>query len=118
VAVRSGLFDRFAGRNAVAGELAAAQTECCGGRQRARQNCERKSARVTDATPNPDEVVMIVMGLSVSAAVADDGLGLAHRAAAREQAQGNHPGSELSSVSGNAIKRITAGVKARRDRSR
>jgi hypothetical protein len=61
---------------------------------------------------------MVVVGLSESPAVTDDGLTLAHRAAARKQAQRNHPGSELSSVSGSAIKRITAGVKARRDRSR
>jgi hypothetical protein len=62
--------------------------------------------------------VVVVVGLAESASVADDGVASAHRAAAWEQAQRNYPGSELSSVSGNAIKRITAGVKARRDRSR
>jgi hypothetical protein len=58
------------------------------------------------------------VGLAEPPAVADDRLALAHRAAAREQAQWSYPGSELSSVSGSAIKRIRAGVKARRDRSR
>jgi hypothetical protein len=48
----------------------------------------------------------------------NDAVAPAHWAKPREQIQGNHPGSELSSISGNEIKRITAGVKARRDRSR
>src|SRR5215471_9670774 len=52
------------------------------------------------------------------AAMANDALTVAHRTAARQQAERDHPGSELSLPSGSAINRITAGVKARRDRSR
>jgi hypothetical protein len=69
-AVRSGLFERLAGANAVAGELAAAHAECSGRRQRSRQNGEGESAGVTDATANPDEVVVVVVGLTEPAAVA------------------------------------------------
>ena len=69
---------------------------------------------MTDAASNPDEVVAVVVGLSVPAAMADDGLAAAHRATARQKAERDHPGSELSFVSGSAINRITAGVKVRR----
>jgi hypothetical protein len=48
----------------------------------------------------------------------DDGVPATVRAAPGEQRQGErfHPGSDLSCGSGSAIKRITAGVKARSDR--
>ena len=49
--------------------------------------------------------------------MADDGLFPAHRARAGQEAQRNYPGSVLSFGSGSEINRITAGVKARRDRS-
>jgi len=113
-----GLIDGFAGGYAVAGEPTAAQAEDGRGRQRAGQDGERKSAAMTNAASNPDEVVEVVVRLSEATTVADYRVVSAHRAAARKQAQRNYPGSTLFSVSGNAIKRITAGVKARRDRSR
>src|ERR1019366_1647340 len=40
-----------------------------------------------------------------------------NRTSPREEDQRDHPGSMLSFASGSAIKRITAGMKARRDRS-
>jgi len=46
----------------------------------------------------------------------DDRLTAANRALPWEEIQRDHPGSILSFASGSAIKRITAGVKARRDR--
>jgi hypothetical protein len=46
----------------------------------------------------------------------DDRVTTANRASPWEQIQRDHPGSILSFASGSAIKRITAGVKARRDR--
>jgi hypothetical protein len=46
--------------------------------------------------------------------MADDRVVVAYRASPRETVQGDHPGSMLSFASGSAIKRITAGVKARR----
>jgi hypothetical protein len=46
--------------------------------------------------------------------MADDGVVVASRASPREEVQWDHPGSTLSFASGSEIKRITAGVKARR----
>jgi hypothetical protein len=46
--------------------------------------------------------------------MADDGVVMPNRTAPRQKFQGDHPGSVLSFASGSAIKRITAGVKARR----
>jgi hypothetical protein len=108
----------FASDHALAGQLAAAQAEGRRGRQGARQNREGDSAGMTDAASNPDALVPVVVSLPESSTMSDDGLAMAYGAAARKQAQGNHPGSELSFISGGAIKRITAGVKARRDRPR
>ena len=46
--------------------------------------------------------------------VADDRAVPANRTSPRQEVQRDHPGSMLSFASGSAIKRITAGVKARR----
>jgi hypothetical protein len=46
--------------------------------------------------------------------MADDRVLLANRTPPRQEVQGDHPGSTLSFASDSAIKRITAGVKARR----
>jgi len=56
----------------------------------------------------------VVVGLAEPAAVASDRIILAERAQPRQEMQRHYPGSMLSLVSGSAIKRITAGVKARR----
>jgi len=61
--------------------------------------------------------VPIIVALAKSPSVADDGVVLANRTAPRQKFQGYCPGSMLSFASGSAIKRITGGVKARRDRS-
>ena len=63
--------------------------------------------------PFPHAVVVRVFE---ALSVPDDGPLAAKRAEPREQVQGDlgHPGSVLSSGSGSAIKRITAGVKAGR----
>jgi hypothetical protein len=60
--------------------------------------------------------VALVVSLLASASMADDRVPAANRTAAWQlrQANFNYPGSALSSVHGSAIKRITAGVKARR----
>ena len=60
--------------------------------------------------------MLVVVRLSPAASVADNRVAIADRAVARQlrQADLSYPGSALSSVAGNAIKRITAGVKARR----
>jgi hypothetical protein len=46
--------------------------------------------------------------------MANDGMGPTDRTSPWQQVQWDHPGSTLSFASGSAIKRITAGVKARR----
>jgi hypothetical protein len=56
----------------------------------------------------------VIVGLAESPSVADDRVVLANRTSPRQAIQRNYPGSMLSFVSGSAIKRITAGVKARR----
>jgi hypothetical protein len=60
--------------------------------------------------------VSVIVGLPEPPAVANDGVVLAERAQPRQKMQRHYPGSLLSLVSGSAIKRITAGVKAAADR--
>jgi hypothetical protein len=60
--------------------------------------------------------VLIIVALTPSPPVADDRVVVANRASPREKFQRDHPGSALSSASGSAIKRITAGVRAAADR--
>jgi hypothetical protein len=69
---------------------------------------------MTDSTPHPNAFVPVVVGLTESPSMADDRVVLANRTSPRQEVQGDHPGSMLSFTSGSAIKRITAGVKARR----
>jgi hypothetical protein len=69
---------------------------------------------MTDSAPCPNAFVPVVVGLAEALAVADDRVVPANRALPRQEVQWDHPGSLLSFASGSAIKRITAGVKARR----
>ena len=71
---------------------------------------------MTDPTTHPNAFVTGIVGLAGSPAMADDRVIAANRAQPREKIKRDHPGSMLSFASGSAIKRITAGVKARRDR--
>ncbi len=71
---------------------------------------------MTDSASHPDAFVPVVVGLSGTPSMADDRVVPANRTSPRQETQGDHPGSMLSFASGSAIKRITAGVKARRDR--
>jgi len=85
-----------------------------GRRQPIRQDREGLPARLTDSAPHPQAGAPVIVALTKSPAVADDGVVLANRTAPRQKLQRDHPGSVLSFASGSAIKRITAGVKARR----
>jgi len=114
--VRGGSLQRFVVGDALAGQLAATQGVWSRRREHARQNREGDSAAMTDAASNPDEIVPVIVSLPESPAVSDDGLRTTHGTATRQQAQWDHPGPLLSFFSGSAIKRITAGVKVRRDR--
>jgi hypothetical protein len=69
---------------------------------------------MTDPAPHRHAFLLVVVGLTESPSMADDCAIPADRALPRQQAQWDHPGSTLSSASGSATKRITAGVKARR----
>ena len=69
---------------------------------------------MTDSTPYTNAFVPVVVGLAESPSVAYDRVSPANRTLPRQEVQGDHPGSLLSFSSGSAIKRITAGVKARR----
>jgi hypothetical protein len=81
-----------------------------------RQDRKRLATKMTDSTPDPDGSASVIVALTKPPSMADDGMRQTNRAPSRQQRQGNYPGSALSFVSGSAIKRITAGVKACRDR--
>jgi hypothetical protein len=83
-------------------------------RRPGRQDRECPVARPAQSTPDADDIVDLVMGLFAPLAMADDRLVTAQRAPPWQhpQRESGHPGSILSSASGSAIKRITAGVKA------
>jgi len=69
---------------------------------------------MTDSASCPNALVPVVVGLAEPSSMADDRVAPTNWALPRQQIQGDHPGSMLSFASGSAIKRITAGVKARR----
>ena len=83
-------------------------------RQPVRQDSKRLPAQSTNPATHPDAFMLVVVRLPEPPPVANDGAIAAQRAQPWQQMQRNYPGSMLSLVSGSAIKRITAGVKARR----
>lgn len=85
------------------------------GRRPCGQNREGFPARPTPPAANPDPIMPLVVRLLAPPAVTDDGPVAAYRTPSWQQSQRkwDHPGSVLFSASGNAIKRIKAGVKAR-----
>jgi hypothetical protein len=108
------LLGRFAGADPLTGLLSAAQAVMAGRRQPVGQDGEGLPARLTNPASCPDAFVLVVVGLPESPPVADDRVVPANRAQSRQELQRDYPGSMLSFESGSAIKRITAGVKARR----
>ena len=80
------------------------------------QDCEGLLAWTAEAPANPDLLVPLVMSLFKPPSVTNDGPVAAKRAHSGKQRERElaHPGSILFSGSGNAIIRITAGVKAGR----
>jgi hypothetical protein len=69
---------------------------------------------MTDSAPHQHVFMLVVVGLAEAPSMTDDRVAPTDRALPRQQTQWDHPGSILSFASGSAIKRITAGVKARR----
>ena len=112
--MRRCLLSSVAGDDPLAGLLPARHAEMSRRRQPVRQDGEGLPARPTNPAPHPDAIVLVVVGLAEPPAVADDRVVLAERAQPRQEMQRHYPGSMLSLASGSAIKRITAGVKARR----
>ena len=112
--MRRCLLSSVAGDDPLAGLLPARHAEMPRRRQPVRQDGEGLAARPANPTPHPDAIVLIVVGLAKPPAVANDRVVPAERAQPRQEVQRYYPGSMLSLASGSAIKRITAGVKARR----
>ena len=108
------LLSCIAGAEPLTGLLSAAQAVVTGRRQPIRQDGEGFLTRLTDPAPHPDAFVFLIVALTESPSVADDRVVTANGTSPRQEVQRDHPGSMLSSASGSAIKRITAGVKARR----
>jgi hypothetical protein len=108
------LLNRVTGTDPLTGELSTPQTVLPGRRQLIWQDREGLAARLTDSAPNPDACVPVIVALTKSPTVADNRVVLADGASPRQEIQRDYPGSMMSFASGSAIKRITAGVKARR----
>ena len=62
----------------------------------------------------PNALMPVVVGLAETSSMANNRVVPANWTSPRQEVQRDHPGSMLSFASGSAIKRITAGVKARR----
>ena len=114
--VRRCLLEGVTGGEALAGQFPTTQSERSLRHQPTRQDGKRLSTGTTDPASYPNRSVPVIVALPEPASMANDRTFEAERAPPRQQLQGNYPGSVLSFVSGSAIKRITAGVKARRDR--
>jgi hypothetical protein len=78
------------------------------------QDGERLPTKPTQPSPYPKIIVPAVVRRFSPLPVSDDGLPLAQGAPTRQlvQTDPGHPGTALSSAGGNAIKRITADVRA------
>ena len=112
--MRRSVLDMIASADPFTGLLATRQRVLCRRREPVGQDREGPMARSADAPAHPYAVVQFIMSLPESTSVTDNRVVAAHWASPREAFQRNYPGSTLSFDSGSAIKRITAGVKARR----
>jgi hypothetical protein len=112
--VRRCLLNGSPGGDLLTSLLPAPQAERRRGDEPIGQDRESLSARITNPASHPDAFVPVIVCLAVAPSVADDRVTPANRTSPRQEGQRDHPGSMLSFSSGSAIKRITAGVKARR----
>ena len=112
--MRCGLFGGLAGGDPLTGLLSAMEGVVPGRRQPIGQDREGLPARLTDSAPHPNAFLPVIVGWTEPSSMADDRVVPANWTSPRQQVQRDHPGSMLSFASGSAIKRITAGVKARR----
>lgn len=109
-AVRCRLLRRVAGTHSVTGLLSTAQAVVSRRHQPVGQNGEGLPAGPTNPTPHPDLFTPVVVSLTKSPSVANDGGISAKRTSPRQEIQWNYPGSLLSFGSGSAINRTTAGL--------
>jgi hypothetical protein len=116
LAVWGRLLSSFTGRQVLASLLPAVQGERSRWRQPIGQDGEGLLARLTNAAPHPNAIMTVIAGITKPLPVAHDRVVTTERTSPWEKVQRDHPGSVLSSASGSAIKRITAGVKAAADR--
>jgi len=108
------LLGRITNGDPLTGLLPTPQAVVPGRRQPVRQDGEGLLAPSADSAPHPDASALIIVTLTEALSVADDGVVTTKGTSPRQESQWDHPGSMLSFASGSAIKRITAGVKARR----
>jgi hypothetical protein len=83
LAVRCCLLNRVTGTDPLTGELSTPQSVVPGRRQLIRQDRKRLPARLTDSAPHPDARAPVIVTLTKSPAVAEDGIVLANRTAPR-----------------------------------
>jgi len=114
--VRRGLLGRITGGDVLTGLLPAVKAVVAGWRQPIGQDGKGLPAWLTDCAPYPNAFVLVVVSMAEPSSVANDRVLLANGTSPRQETQRDHPESLLSSASGSAIKRITAGVKAAADR--
>jgi hypothetical protein len=110
------LLGRIAGSEPLAGLLPAVKAVVPSWSQPMGQNRESLPARLTESAPHPDAFVLAIVALAPAPSMANDRVVVTDWTTPWQALQRNHPGSMLSSASGSAIKRITAGVKAAADR--
>jgi hypothetical protein len=110
------LLSRIAGGDPLARLLPAVKAVVPGWSKPIGQNRKSLPARLTESAPHPDAFVPVIVALPSAPSMANDRVVVAKWTTPRQAFQRNHPGSMLSSASGSAIKRITAGVKAATDR--
>ena len=108
------MLGRIAGGDSLARLLAAVKAVVPDWSQPIGQNRESLSTRFTESAPCPDAFVLVIVALASAPSMANDRIDVADWTVPRQTVQRHYPGSMLSSGSGSAIKRITAGVKARR----
>jgi len=90
------------------------QAEVPGRCQPVGQDGEGRFAWPANSASHPEDAMLIIVALAESSSVTDDRVVVTDRTSPRKAVQWDHPGSMLSFASGSAIKRITAGVEARR----
>ena len=112
--MRRRLLNGSTGGYVLTGLLAAVKAVVTGWSKPIGQNRESLPARLTDSAPHPDAFVLVIVALASAPSMANDRVVAANWTLPRQEVQWDHPGSILSFASGSAIKRITAGVKARR----